>query len=71
MFRDTFPMRDISIIHLSIGDQGIRCTNSALVCTSCPPGLQENASIGLVVHQSAEILGLIIMFRITFLMRDN
>ena len=30
---------------------------SALVCTSSTRGLQENAAIGLVVLQSAEILG--------------
>ena len=40
---------------------------SALVCTSCTPGVQENAAIGLVVLQSAEILGLIICFVIHFL----
>ena len=40
---------------------------SVLVCTSCAPGVQENAAIGLVVLQSAEILGLIICFAIHFL----
>ena len=40
---------------------------SALVCTSCTPSVQENAAIGLVVLQSAEILGLIICFAIHFL----
>ena len=49
---------------------GVRCTTSALVCTSCTGGEEENAAIGLVVLQSAEILGLI-MFRNTFTMRDN
>ena len=45
---------------------------SALVCTSCTRGAQENGAIGLVVHQTAEILGLIIiMFCNTFPMRDN
>ena len=45
---------------------------SALVCTSCTRGVQENAAIGLVVLQSAEIVVLIIiMFRNTFAMRDN
>ena len=34
-------------------------------------GVQENGAIGLVVIQTAEILGLIIMFRNTFPMRDN
>ena len=43
------------------------CTTSALVCTSCTRGVQENAGIGLVVLQSAEILGLIILFAIHFL----
>ena len=43
---------------------------SALVCTTCTRGVQENAAIGLVILQSAEILGLI-MFRNTFPMRDN
>ena len=46
---------------------GVRCTTSALVCTSCTRGVQENATIGLVVLQSAEILGLIICFAIHFL----
>ena len=45
---------------------------SALVCTSCTLGVQENGAICLVVLQTAEILGLIIiMFRHTFPMRDN
>ena len=61
MFRNTIPMRDISIIHLSIGDQGVRCTFSALVCTSCTSGVQENGAIGLFVLQSEEILGLTIL----------
>ena len=46
---------------------GVRFTTSALVCTSCTRGGQENAAIGLVVLQSAEILGLIICFAIHFL----
>ena len=46
---------------------GERCTTSALVCTSCTHGVQENAVIGLVVLQTAEILGLIILFAIHFL----
>ena len=46
---------------------GVGCTNSALVCTSCTQGVQENAAIGLVVLQSAQILGLIISFAIHFL----
>ena len=44
------------------------CTTSALVCTSCTRGVQENSAIGLVVLQSAEINH---MFRNTFPMRDN
>ena len=45
----------------------VNCTTSALVCTSCTRGVQENGVIGLVVLQSAEILGLIICFAIHFL----
>ena len=44
---------------------GIGCTTSDLVCTSCTCGVQENGAIGLVVLQSTEILGLIIMFHNT------
>ena len=47
--------------------QGVRCTTTALVCTALTCGVQENAAIGLVVLQSAEILHI---FRVTFLMRD-
>ena len=43
---------------------------SALVLTSCTRRVQENAAIGLVVLQTAEILWLIIMFRNTFPMRN-
>ena len=51
---------------------GVRCTTSALVCTSCTRGVQENAAIGLVQLQTAEILWIIIiMFRNIFPMRDN
>ena len=51
---------------------GVKCTTSALVCTSCTRGVQENGAICLVVLQTAEILGLIIiMFRNTFPMHDN
>ena len=39
----------------------------ALVCTSCTRGVQRNGAIGLVVLQTAEILGLIICFAIHFL----
>ena len=40
---------------------------SALICISCTRCVQENAAIGLVVLQSAEIPGLIICFAIHFL----
>ena len=43
------------------------CTTSALVCTSCTCCVQRNGAIGLVVLQTAEILGLIICFAIHFL----
>ena len=43
------------------------CTPSALVCTSCTHGVQEKGSIGFVVHQTAEILGIIICFATHFL----
>ena len=43
------------------------CTPSALVCISCTHGVQEKGAIGLVVLQTAEILGLIICFAIHFL----
>ena len=45
----------------------IRCTTSALVCTSCTRGVEENGAIGLVVLQTVEILGLIICLAIHFL----
>ena len=45
----------------------VRYMTSALVCTSCIRGVQENGVIGLVVLQSTEILGLIICFAINFL----
>ena len=35
---------------------GVRCTTSALVCTSCTRGVQENCAICLVVLQTAEIV---------------
>ena len=41
---------------------------SASVCTSCTPGVQENAAIVLVVIQCAEMLGLIICFAIQYLL---
>ena len=40
---------------------------SALVCSCCTRGLQENGAICLVVLQTAEILGLIIYIAIHFL----
>ena len=46
---------------------GVRCTTSALECTSCTLGVQENGATGLVVLQTAEIQGLIISFAIHFL----
>ena len=45
----------------------VRCTTSALVCISCTRGVQDDDTIGIVVLQSAEILGLIICFAIYFL----
>ena len=60
MFRNTFPTPKPR-------GPGVRCTTSALVCTSCTHGVQENGAIGLVVLQTAEILGLIICFAIHFL----
>ena len=67
MLRNTFPMCDYCIIHLSLEPPGARCTTSALICTSCTRAVQENVAIGLVVLQSTEILGLIICFAIHFL----
>ena len=60
MFRNTFPTPKPR-------RPGVRCTTSALVCTSCTHGVQENGAIGLVVLQTAEILGSIICFAIHFL----
>ena len=45
----------------------VGCTTSALVCTSCTRGVQENIAIGWVVLQTAEILGLILCFGIHFI----
>ena len=42
-------------------------TKAEDVCTSCTRGVQENGTIGLVVLQSAVILGLMICFAIHFL----
>ena len=49
---------------------GVSCKISDMGCTSCTRGVQENGKVGLVVLQTAEVLG-IIMFRNTFPMRDN
>ena len=46
---------------------GVMCTPSALVCTSSTHGVQEKGAIGLIVLQTAEILGLIICFATHFL----
>ena len=67
MFRNTFPKRDITP---KPRRTGVSCTTSALVYASCTRCVQENAAIGFVILQSAEMLGLI-MFRNTFPMRDN
>ena len=64
MFRNTFPQLNNTPKPRS---PGVGCTTSGFVCTSCTQGVQENAAIGLVVLQSAEILGLIICFAIHFL----
>ena len=40
---------------------------SALVCTPCTRGVQENGTICLVVLQTIEILKLIICFAVHFL----
>ena len=37
------------------------CTTSTLVYTPCTRGVQENGAISLVVLQTADILGLIII----------
>ena len=39
----------------------------ALVCTFCTRDVQENGAIGLVILQTAEILGLIICLATHFL----
>ena len=57
MFRNTFPMLDMNNT-LKPKGPGVRCTTSALVCTSCTRGVKENGAICLVVLQPAEILGL-------------
>ena len=46
---------------------GVWCTTPAFVCTSSTHGVQEKGAIGLVVLQTAEILGLIICFATHFL----
>ena len=42
-------------------------TTSALVCTSCTCGVQQNGAICLLLLQTAEILGIIIRFAIHIL----
>ena len=54
MFHNTFPSNTPKPTI-----PGVRCMTSALVCTCCTRGVQENIAIGLDVLQSAEILGLI------------
>ena len=65
MFHNTFPL----LLNNTPKPwrTGVRCRTSALVCTACTPCVQENAAMGLVVLQSAEILGLIICFALHFL----
>ena len=67
IFRNTFPIGDNRIIPLSLRRPGVWCTTSALVCTSCTLGVQENGAIGLVVLQTAEIVGLVTCFAIHLL----
>ena len=67
MFRNTFPMRENGINIPKPRRPEVRCTTSALVCTSCTRRVQENAAICLVVLQTADILGLITCFAIHFL----
>ena len=63
MFRIPFQLNNTSKPRRPV----VRCTTAALVCTSCTRGVRENGAIGFYVLQSAEILGLIICFRIHFL----
>ena len=63
IFRNIFPMNNTP----KPRRPGVGCTTSALLCSSCTPGVQENSPIGLVVLQSKEIVGLIICFAIHFL----
>ena len=71
MFRNTFPMRAQLNNTPKSRRLGVRCTTSALVCTYCTRGVQENGSICLVVLQTAEILGLIIYFASYALQLNN
>ena len=64
MFGNTLPMMSITS---KPRRPGVSCMTSDLVCTSCTLSVQENTAIGLVVLQSAEILGLFICFAIHFL----
>ena len=67
MFRNTFLCSSIEYWYSRC--PGLGCTTSGLVCISCTRGVQENDAIGLVVLQSADILGLIICFAIHFYAR--
>ena len=60
-------MRDNSMIPISLGDQVKGVRPRLWYVLFCTRGVQENAAIGLVVLQSAEILVLIICFAIHFL----
>ena len=68
MFRNTFPMRDY-YTHKP-RRPGVRCTTSALVCTSCTHRVQENGLIGLSYSKLRDSR-VNHMFRNTFPMRDN
>ena len=61
IFRNIFPMNNTP----KLRRPGVWCTTSALLCSSCTRGVQENGPIGLVVLQSAVILGLIISSQYT------
>ena len=71
MFRNTFPMRDYCNNTPKPRRAGVRCTTSAMVCTSCTRGVQENAAIGLVRTPICRDSRVNHMFRNTFPMRDN
>ena len=56
------PVATIKAVH--------KGATSAVVCTSCTHGVQEVSAIGLVVLQSAEILGFILCFAMHFITVD-